>query len=246
MTIFPEIDQGHPSYAAEMERHIHSAFGYSVFEVLWSGTAQYQKIIDRDGVGATRTLLQQIRARLAEIDSELATLAKIEANGDSITAAVTREIERLKEPDFRRDGVSGRLERVDNSGKIAQEIGRANAAIAAAESAAVKIASLKAARSGVAAADERLTAALVMFCHAEAHRRSQPAEDPKEPAVPVVNVTVEAPVVNVAAPVVNLEAVLPELHVEVTAALPARKTETEIHRSDSGEMIGSTAVETSI
>lgn len=193
MKVFPEIDQGHPSYAAEMERHIHSAWGYSVFEVLWSGTAQYQKIIDRDGVGATRTLLQQIRTRLAEIDSKLAALAKIEANGDSITAAVTREIERLKEPDFRRDGVSGRLERVDNSGKIAQEIDRANAAISAAESASVKIASLKAERSSMAVADEMLTAALVMFCQAEAHRRSQSAEEPKEPAAPVFNVTVETP-----------------------------------------------------
>lgn len=246
MKVFPEINQGHASYAAEMKRHIHSAFDYSVFEVLWSGTAQYQGIIGRDGVGATRNLLQGIRARLAEIDTKLAALAKIEANGDSITAAVTREIERLKEPDFRRDGVSGRLERVDNGGKIAQEIGRANAALAAAQAAAVKTASLKAERSGMAAADERLTAALVMFCQAEVHRRSQPAEEPKEPAAPVFNVTVEAPVVNVAPPVVNLEAVLPELHVEVTANLPARKTETEIHRNDSGEMIGSTAVETTI
>jgi hypothetical protein len=246
MTIFPEIDQGHPSYAAEMERHVDSVWRFAIFEVLWSGTKQYQKIIERDGLEAKQRQLGQIRTYLAEIDSRLAALAKVETNSDRIATVAAIEIEKLSKPDFRRDCVSGRLVPVDNGHKVALEIGKTKAARAAAQAAVAEVASLKITRASMADTDERLAAALVMFCQAEAHRRNQPAEEPKEPAAPVINVTVEAPVVNVEAPVVNLEAVLPELHVEVTANLPARKTETEIHRNDSGEMIGSTAVETSL
>ncbi len=122
MKTFPDIDQDSIAYADELARHIDDPDHLAIFEVLWSGTRQYQRVIEREGLPAIQRLLASVSRNITEAEKRFPELAAIEAKAAAVIAATPEDLKRRLKP------YRGRIDALDD--KIMALLGKRFAIVA--------------------------------------------------------------------------------------------------------------------
>lgn len=210
------------AYRADIAEHLHDPIAVRLVELLYHGTEDYAKFIDRDGIENQRSLLAHVRACRQgwrkKVDEHKALAGKLQAEAAA---------HRRKANDHLSTGKPMQLAAAN----------KARAAAAEREKLAKDMAGLIDQDKGNVEAyellDERLTAAILYYM-------DQPRKAQAPAAPPIFNI-------NVRQPDVQLEATIevPPIEIKEVAitSMPARITTTEIGRNGAGEIVTSVQVE---
>lgn len=218
MKIYPDVDQNCSDYHRELARHVDCPHRLRVFEVLWSGTQQYQKFIERDGFEAAQQLYARIKADIVQAKSRVTTTFAVRNATASQVEEVKEKIRQLGEPEYRRNPYTNQLEEVDNSARIAQLIREGSALRSSQDSLAIEEDAYRRAVQGWESAEKRLAVALLNYYREHATRLNHKVRGEDEIA------DGEPRAVRV-------------------VAMPARETTTSIARDDEGNIVASTQIE---
>ncbi|MCC7310165.1 MAG: hypothetical protein IT510_02835 [Sulfuritalea sp.] len=221
MKTFPDIDQDSIAYADELARHIDDPDHLAIFEVLWSGTRQYQRVIEREGLPAIQRLLASVSRNITEAEKRFPELAAIEAKAAAVIAATPEDLKRLAEPDFRRDAVTRRLVQIDTSERITARIKEGTTAERRLRAARSEADALQANLAGLRAAEPRLRAAIIAYVVERNHGDMRKAD--------------AEPVQVVVAPDSQFRVVVD--------SLPARQTVSEVTRDSQGQIVSTVQTE---
>lgn len=221
MKTFPDVDQTGNAYAEEMARHIDDPQHLAVFEVLWSGTRQYQRVIAREGLAAIQRLLASVSMRIAEAEKRFPELVAIEAKAAAVIDSTPDDLKRLSEPGFRRDSASGRLVPIDISERLTTRIKECTAAEGRLRVARNEGNELQALVPGWRAAEARLRAAIITYV-IERNRGDMRKADAE-------------PLQVVLAPDSQFRVVVD--------SMPARQTVSEVTRNSRGEIVSTVQTE---
>lgn len=221
MKTFPDVDQTGSAYVVELARHIDDPQRLAIFEVLWSGTRQYQRVIARDGLAAIQRLLASVSMRIVEAEKRFPELVAIEANAAAVIKSTPDDLKRLGEPDFRRDLASGRLVPIDVSERLTTRIKACANAEKRLRAAQNEGNELQASVAGWRIAEAHLRAAIITYV-VERNRGDMRKAD-AEPLQVVV---------------------APDSQFRVVVdSLPARQTVSEIARNANGEIVSTVQTE---
>lgn len=234
---FPPIAYDRAAYRRELTRFLHDPFLVRLVNVGWHGTEDLLPFIasEPETYRADLALIRQsIPKQRAHLDWLRATVRAQDAEAAQHQQAI-RKAE--TEGKYHRDPRSGVLTKTDLSGEILRLEKAMAHARQQADVAAIQIREAEQNLRRLTEAGERLTVGLMTFFERQQSKADTPAAPP--PA-PIINVTVEAPVVNLEAQID-----VPPVQIAQVAitSLPDRVTTTEIERNAAGDIVKSTQVE---
>lgn len=220
MNIYPKTRYAIEDYHAEMEKHIHDRMSSGLVEVLWHGTVEYQRFIERDGQEHQRSLLAQIHAWRDGLRNLL-------TNAEASWPVLLSSANKMAGDAVKLSGSKYQFEHKKAaylSAKAKEHRKIVTDSTAAAEGIKKRIATLDNAAS-------RLATALLYFSEHPPQRA-----EAQQPPAPIFNIHVEPTPITV-------EAIIPAVSEVAITSMPQRLTEVTVHRDNSGDVAGSVQVE---
>lgn len=222
MKTYPPIRFVQDAYRAEMARHLHDRMAAGMVEVLWHGTIDYQRFIERDGLEHQRALLGQIRTwrndRHKILESAEASWPVLLRDATKMERAAAKMADSRFAVEHKKAAVMA--SRAKEQRKLVAD------STAAAEGIRKRIAQLD-------EAENRLSAALLYFAE---HPPKRAEEVRQEPPAPIVNINVEPTPITV-------EAIMPAVSEMAITSMPQRLTEITVHRDEAGDIASSVQIE---